>query len=124
MSNHGRPLSPHLSIYRWPVTMAASIAHRATGMILAAGFLLFAWWLLALSTGPAAYADFLLLAASLPGQLLAVAWTAAFFYHLCNGIRHLAWDLGYGFELAVANASAWAVFAATAVLTAGFWVLV
>lgn len=124
MSNPGRPLSPHLSIYRWPVTMAASILHRASGVALAVGLFVFAWWLAAASGGPAAYAQFTAVAGSLGGQALLVAFTAAFFYHLSNGIRHLAWDLGYGFEPGTANASAFAVIGLTLVLTLLFWVLV
>ncbi len=122
MSNHGRPLSPHLSVYRWPVTMAASISHRASGLVLAAGLVVFAWWLVALAGDAADYRAFANLAQSIPGRLALLAFSAAFFYHLANGIRHLVWDLGYGFELPTANASAWFVFVLTVVLTAGFWV--
>ncbi len=126
MSNSGRsparPLSPHLSVYRWPVTMAASIMHRLSGIALAVGFAVFAWWLVAASSGEAAYRQFTDLATSLAGRVLLVAWTAAFFYHLANGIRHIVWDLGYGFELPVANGSAWFVFVLTAIATAAFWV--
>lgn len=124
MSNPGRPLSPHLSIYRWPVTMAASILHRASGIALAAGLFVFAWWLVAVAGGPAEYAQFTAAAGSLAGRVFLVAWSAAFFYHLSNGIRHLAWDLGYGFEPGTANASAWAIIGSTFVLTGLFWVLV
>lgn len=121
-SNRARPLSPHLSVYRWPVTMAASIAHRASGIALAFGFAAFAWWLVAASSGDAQYRDFAELATSLAGRIALVIWSAAFFYHLANGIRHIVWDLGYGFELPKANASAWFVFGLTVLLTAGFWV--
>lgn len=126
MSNPGRtplrPLSPHLSVYRWPVTMAASIMHRVSGIALAAGFVAFAWWLVAASSGDAEYRQFADLATSVVGRVLLVAWSAAFFYHLANGIRHIVWDLGYGFELPAANGSAWFVIALTVLLTAGFWV--
>ena len=100
-----RPLSPHLQIYRWPVTMATSIIHRATGVALAAGTLLVAWWLIATALGPAQYDLFSMVARSAIGQvvLFAFVWTLAF--HLFNGIRHLAWDLGYGFDVPVANRS-------------------
>jgi len=124
MSNPGRPLSPHLSIYRWPVTMAASILHRASGIALAAGLVVFAWWLAATAGGPADYARFTAVADSFVGRACLIAFSAAFFYHLSNGIRHLAWDLGYGFEPGTANASAYAVFGSTLVLTVLFWVLV
>lgn len=122
-TSSGRPLSPHLSVYRWPITMATSIMHRASGIALAAGFIVFAWWLVAASSGEAQYQRFVELAGTLAGRTLLVAWSAAFFYHLANGIRHIAWDLGYGFALPRANASAWFVLVLTVVLTAGFWVL-
>ncbi|MEQ8206660.1 MAG: succinate dehydrogenase, cytochrome b556 subunit [Woeseia sp.] len=122
MSNPGRPLSPHLSIYRWPITMTLSILHRISGIALSIGLLMFAWWLVAASSGDAAYQDVVKFAGSIPGRVMLVAWSAAFFFHLANGIRHLVWDLGYGFELKTANASAWFVLLLTVVLTAGYWV--
>lgn len=122
MSSHGRPLSPHLSIYRWPVTMAASIMHRASGIALAAGLVVFAWWLMAVAGSASDYRQFADIAGSVPGRIALVAFSAAFFYHLSNGIRHIVWDLGYGFELPRANASAWFVMALAALLTTAFWV--
>lgn len=121
MSNPGRPLSPHLSVYRWPVTMALSILHRVSGAALSAGLLVFAWSLLAAAGDAAGWQRFTGFAASAVGRLVLVAWSAAFFLHFANGIRHLVWDLGYGFELRTANASAWFVLVLTAVLTAAFW---
>jgi succinate dehydrogenase / fumarate reductase cytochrome b subunit len=98
-----RPLSPHLQIYRWPVTMATSIAHRATGIALSAGTLLLAWWMIAAATGPQAYHVFAVSAANPMGQivLFGLVWSLAF--HLFNGIRHLAWDIGLGFDVPTAN---------------------
>lgn len=122
MSTPGRPLSPHLSIYRWPITMTLSILHRASGIVLSVGLLVFATWLVAASSGDAAYGRFTALAASVPGQVVMIGFSAAFFFHLANGIRHLVWDLGYGFELKTANASAWFVLALTLFLTVGYWV--
>lgn len=122
MTSSGRPLSPHLSIYRWPITMTLSILHRVSGIALSVGLIAFAWWLLAASTGAAQYQQFVDFAASLPGQIMLLGWLTAFFYHLANGIRHLVWDLGYGFELGTANASAWFVLVLTLLLTGGFWV--
>jgi succinate dehydrogenase / fumarate reductase cytochrome b subunit len=100
-----RPLSPHLQIYRWPVTMATSIAHRATGLALSAGILLLAWWLIAAATGPEAYHVFAVSAAHPIGQIIlfGLVWSLAF--HLFNGIRHLAWDIGLGFDVPTANRS-------------------
>ena len=122
MTNPGRPLSPHLSIYRWPVTMTLSILHRVSGICLSIGLLMFAWWLLALSSGDLAYANFIDFIGSLPGRLMLVGWSLAFFYHLANGIRHLFFDVGRGFELKTANAVAWFVLLLALLLTAGFWV--
>ncbi len=121
MTNHDRPLSPHLSIYRWPVTMASSILHRATGIGLAAGFVVFVGWLFDAASGPEVYGAFIAAMDTTLGCTLLVAWSWAFFYHLANGIRHLVWDAGHGFETSQANASAWLVIALSIVLTAAFW---
>ena len=107
---YGRPLSPHIQIYRWPITMVASITHRATGMALAAGTLLLSWWLIAAASGPDAYAVFASIARSLA-------------FHLLNGIRHLAWDAGYGFKVPTAKLTAAIVFVASLVLAAGAFAL-
>lgn len=123
MSNSGRPLSPHLSVYRWPVTMALSILHRATGVALSVGLIVFAWWLFAASSGTAAHASFVAAIDSTIGRLVLLGWTYAFFFHLANGVRHLFWDAGYGFERAQANASAWFVLFAAAALTIVYWLL-
>lgn len=100
---HPRPLSPHLQIYRWPVTMATSIVHRATGIALAAGALVLAWWLIAAATGPDAYATFQHVVATPIGEIVLFGFVWSLAYHLLNGIRHLAWDLGYGFAVPTAN---------------------
>ncbi len=121
MTNHDRPLSPHLSIYRWPVTMASSILHRATGIGLAVGFIVFVGWVFDAASGPGAYAMFLGAIDTTIGRILLVGWSWAFFYHLSNGIRHLVWDTGRGFEKEQANASAWFVIVASIVLTVAFW---
>ena len=124
MSNHDRPLSPHLSIYRWPVTMASSIFHRATGVGLSVGFVLFVIWLADMAVGPDAYAALMGVLDSMIGRILLIGWSWAFFYHLANGIRHLVWDAGYGFEKSTATASAWVVMVLSTVLTVCFWVVV
>src|ERR1700722_1114021 len=100
-----RPLSPHLQIYRWPVTMATSIVHRATGLALAAGTLLVAWWLIALASGPEQYDFFSALARGPFGQLVLFGFVWSLAFHLLNGVRHLAWDVGYGFDVHAANRS-------------------
>ena len=123
MSNTERPLSPHLSIYRWPITMTLSILHRASGAAMSVGLIVFALWLASAAAGAAAYAKFSTLMSTGAGLLLLIGWSFAFFYHLANGIRHLAWDTGRGFEKHQANASAWFVVIFAIVVTAGFWLL-
>ncbi len=123
MSNHDRPLSPHLSIYRWPVTMVSSILHRATGLAMAAGFVLFVTWLTGTANGPEAYSSFATALGSPVGRILLIGWSWAFFYHLANGLRHLVSDTGRGLEKGQATASAWFVIAASVVLTAAFWMV-
>ena len=121
MSNNGRPLSPHLSVYRWPITMTISILHRATGVALSVGFVVLAVWLFDAASGAEAYATFMSYADSTAGRLFLIGWSFAFFFHLSNGVRHLVWDIGHGFEIATANASAWFVLFSAVVLTALFW---
>lgn len=121
MNNNDRPLSPHLSIYRWPVTMVTSILHRATGVAMAVGFLVLVGWLFDAASGPEVYDKFLGVMNTTIGCVLLVGWSFAFFYHLANGIRHLVWDTGRGLEKEQATASAWFVIAASIVLTALFW---
>ena len=132
MSNHGRPLSPHLSIYRWPITMLLSILHRITGISMAVGLIVLTAWLMNAAAGPElpsvapaprSRIYFRAVMGSPVGIALLIAWTFAFFVHLGNGIRHLVWDTGRGFEKSQANATAWLVLVAAAVLTAAFWVL-
>lgn len=121
MSEPIRPLSPYLSVYRWPLTMTLSILHRVSGIALSAGFAAFALWLIVAGSDAEAYSRFLALINSLPGRAMLAAWSFAFFFHLANGVRHLFWDAGYGFEKAQANASAWAVIVLTVLLTLGYW---
>ena len=115
----GRPLSPHLQIYRWPITMAASITHRATGMALAAGTLFLARWLIAAATGPESYAVFMAVAAHPVGQIVLFGFLWSLCFHLLNGIRHLFWDMGYGFNVPTAKLTAALVYAGSLVLAAG-----
>jgi succinate dehydrogenase / fumarate reductase cytochrome b subunit len=92
-----RPLSPHILIYRWPLPMVMSIAHRITGAGLYVGTLLVAWWLLAAAAGPNAYAHVAGFLGSFLGRLILFGYTWALMHHMLGGIRHLIWDLGYGF---------------------------
>lgn len=121
MSNHDRPLSPHISIYRWPITMALSILHRITGVALSLGFVVYVVWLFDAASGPEAYAVFLSAMDSTVGKLLLIGWSFAFFYHLSNGVRHLIWDTGRGLEKEQANLSSWLVLIMAIALTAVFW---
>ena len=98
-----RPLSPYMQIYRWPVTMATSIVHRGTGLALAAGTLLVTYWLIAAALGDTQYAQFSNVARGLFGQIVLFAFVWSLTFHLFNGLRHLAWDLGYGFAVPTAN---------------------
>ena len=122
MSKSDRPLSPHLSIYRWPITMTLSILHRATGVAMSLGLVVLAYWLWTVSSGSADYARFNELTSTLVGQLLLIGWSFAFFYHFANGVRHLVWDTGRGFEKHQANASAWLVLLLSIGMTAVYWI--
>jgi succinate dehydrogenase / fumarate reductase cytochrome b subunit len=114
-----RPLSPFVTIFRWPVTMATSIVHRATGVGLAGGLIVLVWWLVAASSGPDAYNVFIDLAETTIGQIFLFGFTWALAYHAVNGIRHLAWDLGYGFEVRTADISGIAVFVLSVLIAIG-----
>jgi succinate dehydrogenase / fumarate reductase cytochrome b subunit len=118
-----RPLSPHLQIYKPLITWVPSITHRLTGIGLGAGMLLVTAWLVALATGPRAFAAMHGFLASWIGILLLVGFTWALMFHLLNGIRHLAWDVGYGFEVDTARITGWTVVIGSFVLTVLVWVL-
>jgi succinate dehydrogenase / fumarate reductase cytochrome b subunit len=121
-----RPLSPFMfpTWYRFEITSVLSILHRLTGIALAVGSTLLAWWLVAVAAGGEVFASTHAFIASPIGILLLFLWSVAFFYHLCNGIRHLAWDAGWGFELREAHLSGYAALAATVVLTVLAWLSV
>jgi succinate dehydrogenase / fumarate reductase cytochrome b subunit len=119
---HHRPLSPHLQVYRLPLTAVLSILHRITGVALAAGTLLLAWLLLAAAAGPEAYASAHGFVVSWVGQALLFGWTFALFLHFANGVRHLVWDSGYGFELPTVDRTAYAAIAVALGLTFAVWV--
>lgn len=108
-----RPLSPHIFIYRFAYTMALSILHRATGLLLAAGMLLLVSFLASVAGGEHSYAAFRDFAGSTCGRLLTAAFLTGFCYHLANGIRHLSWDMGFGMERAQARRSGVIVVAVT-----------
>jgi succinate dehydrogenase / fumarate reductase cytochrome b subunit len=114
-----RPLSPHLTIYRWQVTMLASITHRVTGVGLGLGALVLAWWLVSVSNGPEGYESFMAYADTPLGLLILFGFTWALSFHFLNGIRHLAWDLGYGFEKHTATRTGSLVYVLSVVLALG-----
>ena len=118
-----RPLSPFMFPvwYRFQIGSALSILHRLTGIALSVGSILLAWWLIAVAAGGQVFAATHAFLASPIGVLLLFLWSVAFFYHLCNGVRHLVWDSGHGFELRTARLSSYAVLAATVVLTVVAW---
>jgi len=119
-----RPLSPHLMIYRPQLTSMMSISHRLSGAALAAGSLLLVWWVVALASGAEYYGLVLGVMTSLPGRVVLFGFSAAVFYHLSNGIRHLFWDFGIGLTIEGVYRSGYMVLASTIVLTATLWTVV
>ncbi len=116
-----KPLSPHLTIYRPQLTSVLSILHRITGVLLAAGSLLVASWLIAVAIGPEAFETVHALFSSVAGQVLLFGWSWAVLYHLCNGIRHLCWDVGLGLELSATYRSGYAVIIISTLSTLLLW---
>lgn len=123
MTDTNRPLSPHLGVYRWQWSNTLSILHRATGTMLALGAVVFTIWLVAIGSGPDAYLGVVDWLGSPLGLLLLFGWSFCFFFHLCNGVRHLFWDAGLGFELPRARASGLAAAAVAVLLTVAFWLV-
>ena len=119
-----RPLSPHLTIYHWAPTMIVSITHRATGVGLSVGMLVLAWWLVALSNGPEGYQGFYNLISGPIGLLALFGFTWSLAFHSLQGIRHLAWDLGYGYKKETARQTALLVIALSLVIAIGIFALV
>jgi succinate dehydrogenase / fumarate reductase cytochrome b subunit len=118
MAAQQRPLSPHLQVYSQKITGTLSILHRATGVLLGLAAFVLAAWLFAVADDGDAFVTFNAVAASLPGKLVLLAIIASFAYHLLNGIRHLLWDIGWGFELPKVYASGWTVVGLSLVITA------
>lgn len=113
-----RPLSPHLQVYRPQLTSMLSILHRGSGIFLSLGAPVLVFWLMSIASGPEAYAAWQQGVQHWLAQLFLLGWTFALFYHLSNGIRHLFWDIGKGFELDTLHKSGWAVLASALLLTA------
>ncbi len=118
-----RPLSPHLQVWRWHITMATSILHRVTGCALYVGALVLTGWAVSLASGPDAYAAYTGLLGSILGKLVMIGFTLCVFFHMANGVRHLVWDIGKGFLPKTAEFSAVVAFAFAAVATAVVWAI-
>ena len=118
-----RPLSPHLQVYRPQITSVLSIMHRITGIGLGLGTLLLTWWLVAAATSAEAFGAVQYFIGSPIGLLLLFGWSLALFFHLFNGIRHLAWDLGLGFEKVRYHMSGWVVVGGSVAVTVLTWVI-
>lgn len=116
-----RPLSPHLQIYRLPLNAILSISHRLTGLLLALGTTLLAITVMLVAAGPEVYAGGYAVASHWLGKIVLFLFTAALYYHLCAGVRHLFWDAGYGYDLDTARRSSYAVLAGAATLTVVTW---
>ncbi|HSU06040.1 MAG TPA: succinate dehydrogenase, cytochrome b556 subunit [Acetobacteraceae bacterium] len=126
-----RPLSPHLQVYQWPISMALSISHRVTGVGVSVGALLMTWWLVAAAVSDSAFATVQGFLGSGFGVFLLFCWAAALLFHLFTGIRHLVWDTGAGFDdwvhlgktMPTYRASGWAVVIVTIVATLIVWIV-
>lgn len=119
-----RPISPHLHIYRWQIGNTLSIVHRLTGIALAVGLVALSYWLVSLAGGERSYAAAARVFASPLGLAALMGWTFAFLYHLLNGVRHLFWDVGMGFERTQRHASGWLVVLGAVGLTLLVWALI
>jgi succinate dehydrogenase / fumarate reductase cytochrome b subunit len=118
-----RPLSPHLQIYRPMLTMMMSVAHRLSGAALATGFVLLAWWLVAISQGPEPFAVVNRFFASVPGQILLFVYSWALLHHMLGGIRHLIWDTGHGLDKVSIEVFAWATIIGSTTLNVALWLV-
>lgn len=118
-----RPLSPHVQIYRLPLTALLSITHRITGVGLSAGLVLLTWWIAAAAYGDGAYSVVMAVIGSWFGKLVLFGFSLSLYFHLCNGVRHLVWDAGKGFEISDTQRANQIVLAVAAVLTILTWLL-
>tara|TARA_B100002051_G_C16577278_1_gene555748 strand:- start:363 stop:749 length:387 start_codon:yes stop_codon:yes gene_type:complete len=123
MNDSNNPLSPHLQIYRWNISSLLSITHRISGVINLLALILIFFWLLFLSFGESNYESFLLVINSFFGKFILIGFIWSMTFHILSGIRHLIWDLGYGFEINIANISGVAVIILSLLLTVIFWLL-
>jgi len=121
MNDSNNPLSPHLQIYRWHISSLLSITHRILGVINLFALILIFFWLVVLSSGESNYELFLLIINSFFGKFILIGFTWSMSFHLLSGIRHLVWDIGYGFEIKTANISGIIVIFSSLALTIIFW---
>ena len=118
-----RPLSPHVQVWRWHITMFCSIAHRATGVALYGGALILAVWAVSLASGPESYAAFRWVMGSIPGKLVLFGLTVSIFYHLACGVRHLVWDVGLALDPKTSDMTGAAAIAFGLVAAVAVWVI-
>ena len=123
MNDSNNPLSPHLQIYRWHISSLLSIIHRIAGVINLLALILIFFWLLVLSFGASNYEIFLLMINSFIGKFILIGFSWSMNFHILSGIRHLVWDIGYGFEIKTANISGIAVIISSFILAIIFWLL-
>ena len=123
MKDNKNPLSPHIQIYRWHISSLLSITHRISGILNFLGLILIFFWIFILSFEESNYEFFLLIINNFIGQFILIGFTWSMTFHLLSGIRHLAWDMGYGFEIKTANISGIIVILSSLVLTTFFWLL-
>lgn len=117
----GRPLSPHISVYRWPITMAMSIAHRVTGGANYFGAVFVAGWLVAAASGPQAFATAQDFFGSILGRVILIGYSWSVLHHMLGGLRHLIWDMLAGLDAPWRNRLAWMTLIGSLVLTAALW---
>jgi len=123
MIDNQNPISPHLQIYRWHVSSLLSITHRITGVVNLLALILMFFWILTFSFSENNYELFLLTINSFFGKFILIGFTWSMSFHIFSGIRHLAWDMGYGFEIKTANISGILVILSSLVTTIIFWLL-
>jgi len=123
MSASPRPLSPHLQVYRWQMTSVLSILHRGTGLFLVLGSVMIAFWVVALALSHNIFASYQAWLGSLLGKVLLAGWSFSLFFHWANGIRHLLWDAGWGYEIERVYITGWIVVLLSVVLTGLLWLL-
>ena len=122
MNIRPRPLSPPLQVYRWQMTSVLSILHRGTGLFLVLGTVMIAFWVVALALGQSIFASYQAFLGSLLGKVLLVSWSFSLFYHWANGIRHLLWDAGWGYEIDRVYMTGWIVVSISVILTGLLWI--